>query len=129
MRMNACSALAANLAGEEKAIVALTLALAETFAPIIPSDFADSFGRGNEPVHVTVDVTIGFQSFRAGAHAIERDQHHWQMIGETIGEFRAPASRPGHGALGGWGKGRVRPRLGRMARRQGRHELLQPHPR
>ncbi len=88
-----------DFAGEERAIVAFALALAEELAPIVARDLADRLGNGNEPVLLMIDIAIGFEPFVARAHAMQGDQDHRQVIGEAEREFRAPLSRPRDGPL------------------------------
>ena len=83
-----------HFAGEERPIVAFTLALAQELTPIVARDLGRRFGNGNEPVPLMVDLAIGFQAFVACAHAMQRDQNHRQVIGEKEGELGAPLSRP-----------------------------------
>ena len=94
--MNGCRRRAepGHFAGEERPIVAFTLALAQELAPIVVRDLARRIGNGNEAVLLTVDLTIGFEPFVACAHPMQRDQNHRQMIGEKEGELGAELSRP-----------------------------------
>ena len=78
---------------------AAALALPQEYAPIVARDRPDRFWNGNEPVLLLIDMAVGFQPFVAGAHAMQGDQDHRQVIGETKRKFRAPLSRPGDGPL------------------------------
>src|SRR6202035_2559978 len=88
-----------DLASKKCSMVRFALALAQEPAPIVARDRADRFRNGNEPVLLLVDLAIGFQTVVACAHAMQRDQDHRQMIGETKRKFRAPLSGPGDGPL------------------------------
>ena len=139
--MNACVALAAmpgmscgqvsdrrlrrpeprRLAGEERPVVALALALAQEIAPCAAVNLADARRNGNEAVLPLVDVGIGLQPFVARAHAIERDQNHGQVIGEKEREFHAPLSRPRERPL------EAVPSRGASSRSDGRGRLRRSH--
>ena len=118
---------ARDFVGEERAVVALALALAQKITPILAVDFADRRGNGNQPVLLVVDTAVGFQPIIARAHAMQRDQNHRQVIGETDREFHTPLSRPSHRPLESvrscWGSSRADCR----ARRRHTHERLPSH--
>src|ERR1700733_6019722 len=113
-----------HFAGKKWTKVAFAFAPAQEFAPIVARDRADRFRNGNEPILLMVDLAIGFQAVVACAHAMQGDQDHRQVIGETKRKLPAPLPRPGDGPLESLlrGGGLMR-RDG--ARRRRAHEILQ----
>jgi hypothetical protein len=62
-------------------------------APILASNLADSSGYRNESVRIRIAEEVFFKALIAGAHSMQCDQHHRQMIGEKKGKFRTEPPR------------------------------------